>query len=373
MIPLVDLRAQYNSIKDELDAAVLAVLSSGEYIQGSQVAAFEREFSAFCGGGETVCVNSGTSALHLALLAAGIGHGDEVITVPMTFVATVSAIYYSGARAVFVDVRPDTWNMDPEQIEKAITPRTKAIMPVHLHGRVCDMEPILAVARKHNLLVIEDAAQAHGAKYRGKSAGTFGDMACFSFYAGKNLGAAGEGGAVVSSNPEYLDKIRLLRDWGARKKYVHELKGYNYRMENIQGAVLRVKLRRLEEWTARRGAVAALYDARCDAMNVPRPVTAPTGDRHAYHIYAVRVADRDVLHPKLVQAGVGAGIHYPIPVHMQPAFKDLGYAAGDFPVTEAFARETISLPLFPEMTGEQVETVCGALKQCLANSAVAAR
>lgn len=361
MIPLIDLKAQYRAIKPELDAVTLAVLASGEYIQGGEVRAFEEAFAAFCGGGEAVAVNSGTSALHLALLAAGIGAGDEVITVPMTFIATASAIDYTGARPVFVDINPASWTIDPARIEAAITPRTRAIMPVHLHGRIADMEPILAIARHRGLIVIEDAAQAHGAFYRGQPAGAFGDIACFSFYAGKNLGAAGEGGAAIAHDPELLDRMRMLRDWGAERKYHHIMKGYNYRMDNLQGAILRVKLAHLEGWTRRRQEIAALYDARLDALEISRPATSSQGDRHAYHVYAVRLRARERVRLRMLDEDVGVGMHYPIPVHLQPAFAALGHRAGDFPVAECFAEETLSLPIFPEMTMDQLDHICAAL------------
>jgi dTDP-4-amino-4,6-dideoxygalactose transaminase len=373
MIPLIDLKAQYSSIKYEIDAAVLSVLASGEYIQGSEVRAFEQEFATYCGSSESVGVNSGTSALHLALLAAGIGPGDEVITVSMTFVATAAAIIYTGATPVFVDIDPNTWNMDPTKIESAITSRSKAIIPVHLHGRVADMDPILAIARRHGLVVIEDSAQAHGAEYHGRRAGIFGDISCFSFYAGKNLGAAGEGGAALSCNPEFVERMRMLRDWGAQQKYVHILRGYNYRMENIQGAILRVKLRHLDNWIERRRAIAAIYDARFDAMGVLRPPNAPQYDRHGYHIYSIRVPERDRVRQQMIEANIGVGIHYPIPVHLQPAFADGGCRAGDLPITEALARETLSLPLFPEMTDEQIDIVCGAVERICVPGAEARR
>jgi dTDP-4-amino-4,6-dideoxygalactose transaminase len=363
MIPFVDLKAQYLSIKTEIDAAVFSVLGSGEYTLGSEVRNFEQEFATYCGTKESVAVNSGTSALHLALLAAGIGPGDEVITVSMTFVATVSAITYTGAIPVFVDVDPETGNMDPDKIHGAVTKRSKAIMPVHLHGRVADMDPILAIAHRHGLFVIEDAAQAHGAQYRGRRAGTFGDIGCFSFYAGKTLGAAGEGGAAVSNNPEFLERMRMLRDWGAKRKYEHVVRGYNYRMENLQGAILRVKLRHLDDWIRRRHAIAAAYDSRFDAMGVLRPPGTPQNDRHGYHIYSIRVHERDTVQQQLIDANIGVGIHYPVPVHLQPAFANLEYHSGDLPATEALARETLSLPLFPEMTEEQFESVCGAVKR----------
>jgi len=369
MIPLVDIKAQYAAIQPELEAAVLAVLRSGQYAMGSEVAAFETEFSSHVGGGEVIGVNSGTSALHLAFLAAGIGPGDEVITTPMTFVATVSAIDYAGATPVFVDIDPKTWTLDPARIEAAITPRTKAIAPVHLHGRMADMDGIMAVARAHGLLVIEDAAQAHGAEHGGRRAGAFGDIACFSFYPGKNLGAVGEAGAAVTSNGEYARKMRALRDWGMEEKYVHLLKGYNYRMENLQGAALRVKLKRLEAWTDARRTAACRYHARLDALGLDRPTNEGTGERHAFHIYASFVPDfasapeavRDGILTSLREAGVGAGMHYPIPVHLQPCFRALGYREGAFPIAERFGRTQFSLPLFPEITEEQIDAVCEAL------------
>jgi dTDP-4-amino-4,6-dideoxygalactose transaminase len=363
MIPLVDLKAQYRSIKNEIDTAVFSVLGSGEYILGLEVRDFEREFAAYCGSKEAVAVNSGTSALHLALLAAGVGSGDEVITVSMTFVATASAISYTGATPVFVDIDPDTWTMNPTKIHAAVTGRSKAIVPVHLHGRIADMTPILAIADRYGLFVIEDAAQAHGAEHRGQRAGTFGDIGCFSFYAGKNLGAAGEGGAAVSNNPEFVERMRLLRDWGARRKYEHVVRGFNYRMEAVQGAILRVKLRYLDDWIRRRCAIAAAYDSRFDAVGVLRPPNTPQSDRHGHHIYAIRVCERDTVRQQMIDASIGVGTHYPIPVHLQPAFADLGYHKGDLPVTEALARETLSLPIFPELTEEQFEIVCETVER----------
>lgn len=366
MIPLLDLKAQYSSIKAEIDDAVLSVLASGEYILGRNVRAFEDEFAAYCGGGECVAVNSGTSALHLAFLAAGIGPGDEVITTPMTFIATAAAIDYAGATPVFVDVDDATGNIDPSLIEQKITSRTKAIVPVHLHGRMADMEPIVQIARRNDLIVIEDAAQAHGAEYRGRRAGSFGDIACFSFYAGKNLGACGEGGAALSRNPDYVKRIRLLRDWGAEEKYRSLLRGYNYRMDGIQGAVLRAKLRHLEQWTLARTRHATAYDAKLDSLGIQRPPSPVSGDRHVYHVYAVRLDAREPVRKAMTASGVGVGMHYPIPVHLQPAFAGLGYRTGDFPVAERIANETLSLPIYPELTVSQHETVWEALAHAVA-------
>jgi dTDP-4-amino-4,6-dideoxygalactose transaminase len=371
VIPFVDLKAQYASIKPEVDAAILGILESCQFTLGSEVAAFEQEFAAYSQAAHGVGVNTGTSALHLALLAAGIGAGDEVITVPFTFMATVSAIDYTGARAVLVDIDPQTYTMDPALIEAAITPRTRAIMPVHLYGQPADMDPILEIARRRGLVVIEDAAQAHGAEYKGRRAGSLGDMGCFSFYPGKNLGAYGEGGMVTTSNAEYARKIRMLRDWGAEKKYHHVLKGYNYRLEGIQGAVLRVKLKYLERWTEARRAAAARYDSLLSGGGVPMP-RAMDYARHVYHIYAVRTAHRQQWQEALQARGIQTGIHYPFPVHLLPAFADLGYSVGDFPHSERAAKEVLSLPMFPEITPAQVQTVAEAVRGLAAGGEVLA-
>ena len=362
MIPFADLQSQYRSIKGEIDAAIGRVLESAQFILGDEVAGFERDFAGYCQASETVAVNSGTSALHLALLAAGIGAGDEVITAPFTFVATVSAICYTGARPVFVDIEPEYFTIDPAKIEAAITPRTRAIMPVHLYGQPADMDPILDIARRHRLAVIEDAAQAHGAEYHGRRCGSLAEIAGFSFYPGKNLGAYGEGGAVTTTRADVAKTCRALRDWGQEKRYEHRLKGFNYRMDGIQGAVLRVKLRHLEAWTEQRRQVAAWYAETLDPDGVQLPKTRP-GCRHVYHVFAVRTADRDGLRDVLGRQEIQTGIHYPIPVHLQPAHADLGYHAGDFPKAEAAAREVLSLPLFPEMTRDQVETVASAVSR----------
>ncbi len=365
MIPFLDLQAQYRAIGPEVEAAALDVLRRGEYVLGSSVASFEQNFAAYCGAREAVALNSGTSALHLALLALGIGAGDEVITIPMTFVATVAAIRYTNATPVLVDVDPDTWTMDPAAIEAAITPRTKAIMPVHLHGRLADMAAILAIADRHGIPVIEDAAQAHGAEFDGRKAGTFGAVGCFSFYPGKNLGACGEGGGIVTNQPALAQKIRKLRDWGQAEKYDHELHGFNCRMDGIQGAVLDVKLRYLADWTEKRRNAARRYDEKLaeSGFGIPK---APGAGEHVYHVYAIRSAARDRSRQMLRQAGVMTNIHYPRPVHLQRAYADLGYRAGDFPVSEKLAEETLSLPMFPELTAEQIDRVCQALQEIAA-------
>jgi len=364
MIPLVDLQAQYRGIREEINAAIQKVLDQSSYVLGPAVADFEAGFAQYCEARYCVAVNSGTSALHLALLAAGIGPGDEVITVPFTFVATVAAIEYSGARPVLVDIDPESFTMDPAKVEAAITPRTKAIMPVHLYGHPADVDPIQEIARKHGLLLIEDAAQAHGARYKGRRAGSMGDMAGFSFYPGKNLGAYGEGGAVTTNNPEYAEKIRLLRDWGASKRYYHTVKGYNFRMDGIQGAVLGVKLRYLEQWTEARRRHGGQYSEALRGAALKMPATKAWAE-HVFHVYAVRTPDRDAVHKALVEAGIGAGMHYPLCVHEQEAHEDLGYKRGDFPEAEAAAREELSLPMYPELSGEQIEVIARTVRQAL--------
>jgi dTDP-4-amino-4,6-dideoxygalactose transaminase len=361
MIPFLDLKAQYASIKDEVDEAALRVLASAQYVLGEEVAAFEKEFAAYCDTRHAIAVNTGTSALHLALLAAGIGPGDEVITVPFTFVASVSAICYTGARPVFVDIEPRTLTMDPTRIEAAITDRTKAIMPVHLYGQMADMAPIMEIAVRHGIPVIEDACQAHGAEYRGQRAGSIGVSGCFSFYPGKNLGACGEGGLVVTNDDATAATIRMLRDWGQEQRYHHTLKGFNYRMDGIQGAILRVKLGHLEKWTTARRTNARLYTSLLRDVETVTSPTEALDRRHVYHIYAVSSADRDSLRQSLDAVGIATGLHYPIPVHLQKAHADLGHREGDFPVSEQAAREVLSLPLYPEMTSDQISTVVEAI------------
>ena len=368
VIPYLDLPLQYRSIKSEIDAAVLDVLESGGYALGPAVTSFERNFAAYCRTAEAIGVNSGTSALHLALLAAGVKPGDEVITVPFTFVATIAAIEYAGARPVFVDVEADYLMMDPAAVEAAITPRTRAIVPVHLYGQSADMDPILAVAARHGLTVIEDACQAHGAEYLGRRCGSMGTLACFSFYPGKNLGAYGEGGAVVTSDAQLAERVRVLRSWGEERRYEHRHRGFNYRMDGIQGAILDVKLRHLEAWTEARRRRAVRYRASLEGTAVRAPEERP-GSRHVYHVFAIRLANRDGCRAALTAAGVQTGIHYPIPLHLQPAYANLGYVRGDFPVAEAAAAEVLSLPIYPELTDAQLETVTSAIRSCHAVAA----
>jgi dTDP-4-amino-4,6-dideoxygalactose transaminase len=365
VIPFLDLKAQYAGIRAEVEAAVGRVLESGHYVLGPEVEAFEREFAAYCDAPHAIAVNSGTSALHLALLAAGIGPGDEVITTPFTFVATAAAVCNAGATPVFVDIRRDSFTIDPERIESAITPRTRALIPVHLYGQPADMAPVLAIARRHGLIVIEDACQAHGAEYDGQRAGGLGDLGCFSFYPGKNLGACGEGGLVLARDAAHAKKVRMLRDWGQERKYEHVLPGFNFRMDALQGAILRVKLRRLEEWTEKRRAAAKRYARLLADCGVGIPAEASYA-RHVYHVYAIRTDDRPRLQDALHAEQIQTGIHYPIPVHLQPAYASLGYTQGDFPETEAAAREVLSLPMFPELTEAQQTRVAGVLSTCLA-------
>lgn len=356
MIRLLDLPAAYHELKTDIDAAVARVLESGQYAGGPEIAALEEEFAFYCGASHGVAVNSGTSALHLALLAAGIAPGDEVITVPFTFYATVAAIGYVGATAVYVDIDSATFNIDVTKIEAAITERTRAILLVHLYGQCADMDPILEIARRHKLIVIEDAAQAHGAEYRGRRAGSIGDIGCFSFYPTKNLGAAGEGGMLTTNNPDYARTAALLRSWGEEQRYRPRRKGFNYRLPSLQAAILRVKLRRLDAWGEARRARAAEYDRLLENSGVTPPQTL-AGARHAYCLYTIRTADRDGMQKGLEGAGIQSAVHYPLPIHLMPAYADSRYNAGDFPVAEASAKTVLSLPLHSHLSTWEVEEV----------------
>jgi dTDP-4-amino-4,6-dideoxygalactose transaminase len=366
-VPFLDLQAHHEPLKAEILSAIREVVDSGAFAGGPFVARFEEDFAAYCHTRYAVGVGSGTDALWLALLALGVGAGDEVITVPSTFMATAEAISFTGAKPVFVDIDEQAYTMDPGRLERAITTRTKAIIPVHLFGQVADMDPILEIACQHNLRVVEDACQAHGAEYKGKRAGAIGDAGCFSFYPGKNLGAFGEAGAVVTNDPSLQEKIRTLRDHGQERKYHHSAIGWNARMDGIQAAVLRVKLKRLDEGNAARRDHAASYRrllSEHDGVLIPRE--AEYG-RHVYHVYAVRVKSRDQLLQALAERGVSCGIHYPIPVHLQPAYRHLNLKEGAFPVAERCAREFLSLPMFPELTSVQIQTVVSELKAQLAS------
>lgn len=356
-VPYLDLRAQYENIKNELEPAVRAVFENSAYILGGAVGDFERDFAAFCGARSCVAVNNGTSALHLALLAAGIGPGDEVVTQANTFIATVAAILYTGAKPVLVDVAPPSYTIDVDQVAKVITPHTKAIVPVHLYGQPCDLQSIRDLANRRGIPVIEDASQAHGATYFGLPIGC-GGTATFSFYPGKNLGAAGEAGAIVTSDESLARRARLLRNHGSERKYVHEALGYNYRMEGLQGAILGVKLRHLASWTAARTRVAAAYDSLLHAVSRPAPLRNTTS---AHHVYPVFVTDRDGVAERMRAAGVETNVHYPVPCHLQPGYTSLGYRQGDFPHSEQLAATELSLPIYPEITPEQIGYVCEVL------------
>lgn len=363
-VKFLDLKTQYLSIKEEVNAAVLDVLDSTAYVLGPKVQAFETAFAQAHHAAHGIAVNTGTSALHVALLAEGIGANDEVITIPMTFTATVAAISYTGAKPVFVDVDPVTLTMDPAQIAAKITPRTRAIMPVHLYGQAADMDSIMEIAREHGLKVIEDCAQAHLATYKGRPVGSIGDYGCFSFYPGKNLGAYGEGGLVTTNNDASAQHLRLLRDWGQVRKYNHEMLAYNYRMDGIQGAVLGVKLKYLDGWTEKRRSRAKLYRDLLEDSGLM--VTNEADDRrHVYHIFSVFHTERDRLQAHLSDAGIQSGMHYPFPVHLQKAYSDLGHKLGDFPVSEQIANTQLSLPMYPELPDSDVERVVDALERFL--------
>lgn len=361
MIHFADLPAEFQAIKDEIFDAITPVMESGQFALGPAVAQFEKDFAGYVKAAHAIGVNSGTSALHLALLAAGVGDGDEVITVSHTFIATVAAIRYTGAKPVFVEIAADTYNLDPNRIEEAITENTRAIIPVHLYGRPADMDPILEIARRHKLVVIEDACQAHGAEYKGRRCGGMGDLAAFSFYPGKNLGAFGEGGAVTTNSGAYAEKIRSMRHWGQTDRYHHDLPGYNYRMDGIQGAVLSVKLRHIEEWTEQRRERASWYDEVL-AESPFDPPTTQAETRHVYHRYVVETEEREALQQWLTKHDIDSGIHYPVPVHLQPVHEDLGYSEGDLPITERAASRVFSLPLAPQHTREEIETVASCLR-----------
>ncbi len=361
MIPCANPKAQYLAHKQEIDDAVNRVLESGWYILGEEVRAFEEEFAVYLGVNHSVGVGSGTEALHLALVACGIGHGDEVVTVSHTAVATVAAIELAGAKPVFVDIDPVTYTMDPDLLETTITSQTKAVIPVHLYGHPAPMEEILAIAREYGLCVIEDCAQAHGATYRGKRAGSFGDMACFSFYPTKNLGALGDGGAVVTSDPELAEKARLLREYGWAERYVSHIPGWNTRLDEIQAAILRVKLKHLDFDNSNRIKLAKLYSEGLFETGISLPIVQK-GAVHVYHLHVIRVKERGSLQAYLRSKNIGATVHYPVPVHLQPAYEKV---AVSLPNSEIAAREVLSLPVYPELTESQVQFVIDSIKEHL--------
>lgn len=361
-VPYLDLRAQIQPIRKEIEAAFVRTLDNCSFCLGPDVAQFERDFAAFCGAEHCVGFNSGTSALHVALKLLNIGPGDEVITTPCTFVATSWAISYVGAKPVYVDVEDATFNLNPKLVEAAITGRTRALLPVHLYGHPADLEPLLEICRRRKLPLVEDAAQAHGAKYRGKTVGTFGAVSCFSFYPGKNLGACGEGGALVTNDSAFAARARALREHGSTQRYYHDEVGFNYRMEGIQGAVLDIKLKHLDTWTRERRRVAHRYHELLAGTPLQLPKEADYAES-AYHLYVVRHARRDELKKHLEANQIGCALHYPVPLHLQKCYAQLGHKPGAFPVAEKAARECLSLPIFPELTEEQLQRVTSVIKQ----------
>ena len=370
-VPFLDLKAHHAPLIEQFDRAIREVIESSAFAGGPFVETFEEEFAAFCGSTYAIAVGNGTDALWLALLALGIGEGDEVITVPNTFIATAEAITYCNARPVFVDVDPDTFTMNPAELEKSLTKKTKAIIPVHLFGQPADMDPILEFARANGLFVIEDAAQAHGAEYKGRKAGAMGDAGCFSFYPGKNLGAFGEAGAVVTNDPELRKQIQMLRDHGQSRKYYHSTMGWNCRMDGIQAAVLSIKLRHLDKANSLRRKHAQEYNQAFAGIDGVLTPFGATYARHVYHVYAIRVQERDALLQHLQKKGVGCAVHYPVPIHLQAAGGNLGYTKGAFPIAENLADEFLSLPMFPELTEEQVEYVARCVSEAVGVEALA--
>ena len=366
-VPFVDLQTEYQGIKEDIGDAINAVLNRGDFVLGQSVPELEEAFANYCQTSYAVGVASGFSALELILRAYEIGPGDEVITAANTFIATVLAISACGARPILVDVDPDTYNLDPLQIEAEITSATRAIIPVHLFGQPADMDPILAIAQMHDLRVIEDACQAHGATYRGRRVGSLGDAAAFSFYPSKNLGAYGDGGIVVTNDNAISEQIRLLRNVGQRVKYEHEIKGYNHRLDTLQAAILLTKLPYLDLRNAARRRAARRYDDSLVDLPVSKPVVADLTE-HVYHLYVIRVPKRDALQAYLQEAEIATGIHYPIPIHLQPAFYDLGYQLGDFPIAEQLAHEILSLPMYPELCDEAIDYTANKIRDFIFES-----
>jgi dTDP-4-amino-4,6-dideoxygalactose transaminase len=359
-IPFVDLKRQCAEIRSEIDDAMQRTLDGGVFASNQAVARFEDKFAQYCGARCCVAVNSGTSALHLAMIASGVQAGDEVVTTPFTFIATSWAISYVGARPVFVDIDPHTCNLDVEQIARAITSKTRAILPVHLYGQMADLEPMRELCAKHGLTLIEDAAQAHGAEYQGIRAGAYGDLGCFSFYPTKNLGAFGEAGAITTNDEKLAAQLRSLRDHAQIEKYRHEEIGFNYRMDELQGAILGVKLRYLDRWNTARSELAKSYANRLAKTTLIAPFEAP-GRKHVWHLFVIRWPQRDRLRDELSKTGISTGLHYPIPLHLQPAYRFLGYKPGDFPVSERLASECLSLPMFPGLEQNELDRICDAI------------
>lgn len=359
-IPFVDLSRQYVEIRGEIDAAVQRTLDRGMFASNQAVASFEDDFARYCDTRYCVAVNSGTSALHLALIASGVQAGDEVITTPFTFIATSWAISYVGAKPAFVDVDPRTCNLDVEQIARAIGPKTRAILPVHLYGQMADLEPIRELCMKHGLALIEDAAQAHGGEYNGHRAGSYGDLGCFSFYPTKNLGAFGEAGAITTNNEKLAARLRHLRDHAQIEKYRHEEIGFNYRMDELQGAILAIKLRHLDDWNLARSELAKSYASKLAGTALTLPFES-LGRKHVWHLFVVRSPQRDHLCRELSRASIGTGLHYPLPLHLQPAYRHLGHRPGDFPVAEKLANECLSLPMFPQLKRTELDHICDVI------------
>ncbi|NJE54443.1 DegT/DnrJ/EryC1/StrS aminotransferase family protein [Thermococcus sp. 21S9] len=359
MIPFVDLKREYQEIGDEILRAIQRVIESGWFILGNELNQFEKEFADYLGVKYAIGVNSGSDALYLAVKALGIHSGDEVITVSHTFISTVDAIVRNGARVVFVDIDPETYTIDVDQLEKSITPKTKAIIPVHLYGHPADMEPIMELAEEYGLYVIEDASQAHGAEYKGKKVGTFGHLACFSFYPTKNLGAYGDAGAIVTNDAELADKLRMMRNYGSPKKYYHDFVGVNSRLDEIQAAVLRIKLKYLDQWNEKRRKIAKLYSELLDNSDVITP-SEKEWAKHVYHLYVIRHKNRDKLQQYLSEKGIKTQIHYPVPVHLQKAYLELGYRVR-LPITERISSEVLSLPMYPWLSNGEVESIANTV------------
>lgn len=364
-VPFIDFSEQYQTVKDEVQTGMNSVFERGAFILGQEVKDFEEEFAQFCDVKYGVGVNSGTDALYLALSALNVTVGDEVIIPSFTFIATALCISYTGAKPIFVDVEDQTYNIDPQKLKEVITDKTKVIMPVHLYGQAANMDEINAIAKERGIAVVEDACQSHGASYNGKKVGSLGDISCFSFYPTKALGAFGDGGIVVTNSEEISQKIQMLRDYGRKDRYAHQIKGYNSRLDTVQAVVLSAKLKHLDQWNKMRADNAAIY---CDLLKDVEGVVLPTvkeGQTHVFQTFAVRVDQRDVVLEKMKEKGIGVLIHYPIPVHLQEAYADLGYGKGDYPVSEKLSDSVLSLPMFPHMKKEQVEYVAHSLKEVL--------
>lgn len=364
-LPFLDLAAQYRSIREEIDQAIAAVISESAFIGGPYLGRFEKEFAAYCGSADAVGVSNGTDALRLALLACGVGPGDEVITVPNTFIATTEAVTMVGAHVRFIDIDSGTNTLDPEFLEAGCTDRTKAVIPVHLYGKSADLDAIGAIAKRRGLKIIGDAAQAHGAVYKGRPISTLADATCFSFYPGKNLGAYGDAGAVVTDDPAVAKAVRMLRDHGRTTKYEHDMEGFNCRMDGLQAAILSVKLRHLKDWTERRQALAALYTQLLSGISDLLLPSESADNRSVFHLYVVHTPKRKAVQAHLQALGVGCGVHYPIPLHLQRAYAYLKLEAGSFPHAEKQCATALSLPLYPEMTEDQVRYVAGEVAVCL--------